>query len=76
MSLRPEAQARLRVGPELWCTICQVAGKHTIDNCHLLQTFIQTLQQQFYNFCRSISHDDCNCKSYELMMDKTPTYRV
>lgn len=34
--LKPEAQAGPSVGPPLWCAICQVAGKHTTDNCHLL----------------------------------------
>ena len=42
MPLRLEAQEGLSIGPTLWCAICQVAGKHTIDNSHLLQKFVQT----------------------------------
>lgn len=76
MPLRPE----VKVGPStrlaLLCTICQVAGKHATDNCHLLQKFLQVSQQLFCNFCRLAGHDECTCRSYELMMDKTPTYRV
>jgi hypothetical protein len=60
----------------LWCAICHATGKHTVDNCHLLQKFVQTPQQLFCNFYKSVGHDECNCRSYELMMDKTPTYRV
>ena len=40
--LRPEAQVAPSVAPMLWFTICQVGGKHTMDNCHLLQKFTQT----------------------------------
>jgi hypothetical protein len=54
MPLRPEAQAGPSAGPALWCAICQVAGKHATDNCHLLQKYVQTPQQLFCNFCRSV----------------------
>lgn len=76
MSLRPEAQARPSAAPTLWCAICQIGGKHATDNCHLLQKYTQTSQQLFCNFCRSVRHDECTCRSYELMMDRTPAYRV
>ena len=36
MPLRLEAQAGPSTGPKLWCAICQVVGKHTMDSCHLL----------------------------------------
>ena len=42
----------------------------------MLQKLVQTPQQLLCNFCRSIGHDERNCISYELMIDKTPTYRV
>lgn len=76
MILRPEAQEGPRMVPTLWCEIYQVGGKHTKDNCHLLQKYIQMSQQLFSNFYRSVGHDECTCRSYELMMDQTPTYRV
>lgn len=76
MPLRQEAPTRPSVGPTLWCAICQVAGKHVIDNCHLLQKFVQTLQQLFCNFCKSVGYDEHNYRSYELMMERTPTYRI
>lgn len=76
MPLMLEAQAGLCAGPSLWCTICQVVGKHATDNCHLLQKFVQIPQQLFCNFFRSVGHDECNYISYELMMDRTSAYRV
>ena len=40
MPLRPEAQARPSAAPALWCTICQIGGKHATDNYHLLQNYM------------------------------------
>lgn len=76
MSLRPQAQARPSAASALWCAICQIGGKHTTDNCHMLQKYTQTSQQLFCNFCRTVGHDERTCRSYELMMDRTHTYRV
>ena len=39
MPLKVEVQARPSAAPMLWCAICQVGGKHAIDNCHLLQKY-------------------------------------
>ena len=76
MLLRLEAQAGPSVACSLWCAIFQIGGKHIIDDCHLLQKYTQNSQQLFYNLCRSVGHDERTCRSYDLMMDRTPTYRV
>ncbi len=73
MPLRLEAQVIPSVVPTLCCMICQIGGKHIKNNCHLLQKYTQNFQQLFCNFCRSVGHDECTCRSYELMMDRTPT---
>ena len=61
MHLRLKVEAGSNAGPTLWCAICQVVGKHMTDNCHLLQKFVQTPQELFYNLCRSMGHDERNC---------------
>lgn len=76
MPLKLEAQAGPSVGLALWRTICQVAGKHMTNNCHLLQKFVQTPQQLFCNFYKSVGHAEHSYKSYELVMDKTPCYKA
>jgi len=76
MPLRPEAQAGLSMMLALWCAICQIGGKHATDYCHLLQKYTQTSQRLLCNFYRSVGHDERTCRSYDLMMDRTPTYRV
>lgn len=76
MSLRPEAQAGPSAPAALWCAICQVGSKHAIENYHLLQKYTQTLEQLYCKFCRSMGHDEWTCRSYEVMMDRTPSYRM
>jgi len=76
MHLRQVAQVGPSTMATLSCAIFQIGGKHTIDDCHLLQKYMQNSQQLFYNFCRSVGHDECTYRSYELMMDQTPTYSV
>lgn len=76
MLLRLEAQARPSAAPPLWCIIFQIGGKHAMENCHLLQKYTQNSEQLFCNFCRLMGHDDHTCRSYDFMMDRTPTYIV
>ena len=70
MPLRSEAQVGASAGPTLWCAIYQVAGKHATDNYHLLQKYVQSSQQLFCNFYKSVGHDEHNCWSYELIMER------
>jgi len=79
MPVSLEDQAVLSTGPVLWSAIYQVVGKHATTICHLLEKFVQTPQQIFYNFGQSVGHDERNYRnyhSYELMMDITPAYMV
>jgi len=76
MPLRPEAQVRPSVVWTLWCKIYQIGGKHATDHCHILQKYTQNSQQLLCNIYRSVGHDEHTCRSYELMMDRIPTYRV
>ena len=61
--------------PTLWCENCQIVGKHATNNYHLLQKYTKNSQQLFCNFCRSVGNNERTCRSYELMMHRTPTYR-
>lgn len=74
LKLENNGGSSMRVVP--WCTIFQITGKYMMDNFHLLQKFVQTPQKLFCNFFKYVGHDECICRSYELMMDKTPTDRV
>lgn len=61
--LKLEKIAGLGTGVVPWCAICQITGKHMMNNCHLLQNFVHTPQQLFCNFCKSMGHDERNCQS-------------
>lgn len=74
--LRQEAFAGLSAKPVLWCAICHVAGKNVTDNCYLLQKFIQMPQKLFCDFFKSVGHHECHYRSYKLMMERMPTYRM
>lgn len=76
MPLRLEDQVGPSTGPALWYAIYQVGGKHVTYNSHLLQKFVQTPQQCFCNFYKSVAHEKCKCHRYELMMERTPAYRI
>jgi len=41
MSLRLKVQEVSSIVLALWCTICQIGGKHAKDNYHLLQKYIE-----------------------------------
>lgn len=74
--MRLEVEAGPSTGPALWCAIRQVVGKYVTSNFHLLQKFVQTPQQLFHNFCKLVGHEESNFYSYELMMERTPVYRI
>ena len=61
----PLPQAR---GP--WCEICRTNG-HRPQYCPLLQKYVQTPKNMFFTFCKSVGHDDNNCRAYELMIERT-----
>ena len=70
--LQPEAHAGPSETLVLWCVICEIGGKHTTNNCHLLQKYTTKPKKLFCNFCRSMGHDECTCRSYQLMKDQIP----
>ena len=61
----PLPQAR---GP--WCEICRTNG-HRPQDYHLLKKYVQTPKSLFCTFCKSVGHDENNCRAYELMMERT-----
>ena len=60
MPLNPENIVRPSVGVPLWFVIYKIARKHATNNFHLLQKFVQTLQQFLFTFCKSVGYDGRN----------------
>jgi len=74
----PKAGSTNRIKYEACITVCylSMAGKHVTDNYHLLQKFVQTPQQLFCDFHKSVGHDEHHCHSYQLMMERVPMYHM
>lgn len=67
----------LNAGSYLWCEICKVGGQHRSEDCYLLQKYVHTTRNLYCKFCKSVGHDENNCRSYELPMEHSAdTYRM
>ena len=59
-----------------WCELCRTI-RHPPQQCPLLQKYVQTPTNLYCNFCKSVGHDEHNCRAYDLMLDrKHGFYRV
>jgi hypothetical protein len=60
---------RLAGGPG-YCEICMTWGHHPTA-CPLLQKYQTTPKNLFCNFCKSVGHDENNCRAFDLMRERT-----
>ena len=55
----------------LYCEICQTTGQHRPEHCHLLQRYVQVPKNTYCKFCKSVGHNEDECRSYDLMRERT-----
>ena len=61
----------------LYCEICRTSGQHRPEHCHLLQRYVQVPKNPYFQFCKSVGHNEDECRSYDLMREHTSdAYRV
>ena len=61
----------------LYCEICRTTGQHRPENCHLLQRYVQVPKNPYCKFCKSVGHNEEECRSYDLMRERiSDAYRV
>ena len=61
----------------LYCEICRTTGQHRPENCHLLQRYVQVPKNPYCKFCKSVGHNEEECRSYDLMRERiSDVYRV
>jgi hypothetical protein len=53
-----------------YCEICKTWGHH-LTTFLLLQKYQSTPKQLFYNFCKSVGHDEKDCRTFNLMREST-----
>ena len=74
-SLRPTKM----VGPSslmLWCADCWVVGRHDTDHWPRLGAYVPEIKQHWCRFFSSVGHDEQNCRTLDLMVDRGNLYRV
>ena len=52
-----------------WCLICQSRGNHD-EECVYLQKVVSTPANLFCKFCRSVGHNEKDCRAYQLLKEK------
>jgi hypothetical protein len=59
-----------------YCEICKTQGHH-LTSCPLLQKYQSTPKKLFYNFCKSVGHDEKYFRAFDLMRKNTSdTYKI
>jgi hypothetical protein len=52
-----------------WCEVCK--NKHRPGECYYMQKYIQMPTNLYFTFCKSIGHDDRDCRAYDLMHERS-----
>ena len=53
-----------------WCCICQSRG-HRDEDFLYLQKFVGTPANLFCKFCKSVGHDEKDCRAHQFLKEKT-----
>jgi hypothetical protein len=60
----------------LWCELCKTPG-HDPYHCPMMQKYQTMPKSTFCNFCKSVGHEDKDCRTLELMKERTSyAYRM
>ena len=51
----------------LYCELCRTVGQHRPKDCYLLQRYGQVIKNSYCKFCKSVGHNEDECRSYDLM---------
>jgi hypothetical protein len=47
------------------CEVCR--NKHRPGECYYMEKYVQTPINLYYTFCKSMGHDDMNCRACDIM---------
>ena len=51
----------------LYCEICRTTGQHRPEDLYLLQRYVQVPKNPYFKFCKSVGHNEEECRSFDLM---------
>ncbi len=61
----------------LYYEICRTTGQHRIEDFYLLKRYVQVAKNPYCKFCNFMGHNEDECRSFNLMMERThDAYRV
>jgi hypothetical protein len=52
-----------------WCEVCR--NRHHPRQCNYMQKYVQKPKNLYCMFCKSIGHDDRDCRAYDLMHERS-----
>jgi hypothetical protein len=52
-----------------WCEVCR--NRHRPGECYYMQKYVQTPANLYCTFCKSVGHDDRDCRAYDLMHERS-----
>jgi hypothetical protein len=59
-----------------WCEICRTHG-HDPYHCPMMKKYQTMPKSTFCNFCKSVGHEDKDCRTLEMMKERTSdAYRI
>ena len=53
----------------LYCEICRTTGQDQPQDCYLLQQYVQVPKNPYCNFCKSVVHNEDECRSFDIMRE-------
>jgi hypothetical protein len=58
-----------------WCEVCRT--RHRPGECYYMQKYVQTPTNIYCTFCKSVGHDEKDCRAYDLMHERSrDAYRI
>ena len=52
-----------------WCSICHTRC-HKDEECLYLQKIVSSPASLYYKFCKSVGHDEKDCRALQLLQEK------
>jgi len=52
-----------------WCEVCR--NRHRPGECYYMKKYIQTPTNLYYTLCKSVGHDEKDCRAYDLFHERS-----
>jgi hypothetical protein len=52
-----------------WCEVCK--NKHRPGECYYMQKYVQIPTKVYCTFCKSVGHNDRDCRAFDLMHERS-----